>query len=633
MIRSRVASAAGLLLLAWGALAVPAALAQTPSPSPSGSGAAPSPSASSAAPSSSPEAATESLSLLLAAEPSTIAVGGETLLVAQVTNTGTTALAAASVTVELPAELELVSSFPEGSASGGTYTIGLGPLDPGESAVAQVTVRGAVAVAGALVSASATAGSATAADSTSVTVVEGGGGSAGLAVSSRTRGVLTQVGSMVRYEVTVANEGDEDLDDVLVVDVAPHEVDVVSVELVDEVEAVQIGESGGRHDIVWNVGSLPAGSSVTLPWDGRAVAAGDLRAVNSVRGLIGTTETTRSSSESFLATEGPRAVDNPHFEPIEERVVTFVDPPAPASAGRAATQPVVLPLTGVSISRIVFAGILLVFAGMLIALGAGLAPRSSHKVIAAAFLAGLVGAACVSGGDDGSVSGAANGATPRTFGTDDPRDDDTQVKGERIVRGDEGDAGDDATAAPASAPPPATAEPSATPPPPVAPATTTPPPVVAAPATDAAPAADPAPIRMVQIVKTGLEDLPVETQSSRAGDNTVSFGWDEAAGGITFASSGTRFTGDEGSELLTDVAADAGAIVNRITLRNTAEATRLRVPGRLVHEVYDGSRLVARLRSAPLDVVLAPGGEVVARFSYLVPAGDYTVHAAFESTD
>ena len=632
MIRSRVASAAALLLLAWAALWGPAALAQTssPSPSPSGSGAAPSPTGS-ASPSASPAAQTEALALLVSAEPSTVVAGEETVLVAQVTNTGTATLASVSLTLSLPEELELVSSFPDGTGTGDAYTIALGPLDAGESAVAQATALALTPAPAARVLATATGGTAAAEGSVPVEVVVEGGGTGGLTVESRARRVLSQVGEMVHYDVTVSNEGVADLEDSLVVDVAPMEIDVVSVDLVDEVEAVQIGESGGRHDIVWNVGSLPAGSSVTLPWDGRAVRAGDLKAVNSVRGLVGTTEATRSASESFLAEEGPQAVANPHFEPIEERVVTFVDPPPSDPDARAATQPgVVLPLTGVSISRLVVGAVLLLFGGLLLLVGARLAPRASRKAIIATVLVGLAGAACVSGGGD-DPTGAAGRVTPRTFGTDDPRDDEeARVKGERIVRGEDEDEDPPATPAPTPVPP-ATPAPSATPAPPVAPATATPPPVVAAPATGAAPAPDPAPLRVVRVVETTLEDLPVQTQGSRTGNNTVSFGWDEAAGGITSATSGTRFVRDGSSDLFTDLTAEDGTVVNRITLRNLEEATRLRVHGRLVHEVYEGTRLVARLRSEPLDVVLAPGGQVSASFSFLVPTGQYTVQAAFES--
>jgi hypothetical protein len=72
--------------------------------------------------------------------------------------------------------------------------------------------------------------------------------------------------------------------------------------------------------------------------------------------------------------------------------------------------------------------------------------------------------------------------------------------------------------------------------------------------------------------------------------------------------------------------------VNRLTLTNTHDDVRLEVKGRLVHDLYSGSRRVARLRSAPIDEVLAPGGSVVARFSYLVPTGDYVVVARFESS-
>ena len=623
MTRSRVGAAAAVLLLAWAALLVPAAVAQTPSPapSPSGSGAA-SPSASAASPSTAPTR--ESLALLLSAEPATIETGSETVLVAQLTNTGSDTVDEATLEVTLPRELELVSAFPApASTSGDTLSFALGPLDPSDSSVVQITVRGTEVVEVTTVAATASAGDAAASDEVDVSVVVTGGGPAGLVVESRTEGVLTQVGSMMRYVVTVTNEGDEDLENVLVVDLAPEEVEVVSVDIVDEVEAVQIGESRGRYDIVWNLGSLPAGSSVDLPWDGKATRPGDLTAVNSVRGLLGQTETVRSTSRSFLADEGPRDVENPRFEPIEKRVVTFVDPPPPPAQGRAETQPtVVLPFTGASLDRFVFAGIMLVVGGLLVMGGVRLASGASGRAFAGAVLAGLVLAACVGGGDGGQTP---KGAAPRTSATADP-----QVKGERIVRGEEDE---ESTAAPtrtpeATPPAPPTAPPATATP--VAPPATSAPPVVAAPTAPPTDAPDPEPVRVVEVVHIGLADLPVQTLESRGGDNTVSFGWDEAAG-ITSATSGTRFVRGRGSELETDLTAGDGAIVNRLTLTNTHDAARLEVRGRLVHEVYSGGGLVARLRSAPIDVVLAPGGSVVARFSYLVPTGDYTVEASLES--
>jgi uncharacterized repeat protein (TIGR01451 family) len=622
----RIASAAAVLLCASAGLLGSVASAQTPSPSPSAG--SPSSPATSVAPSASAPAE-QGLALLVSAEPATVVLGDRTMLVAQVTNTGSGETAATSLTVTLPPELELESSFPPATSGvGRTYTFELGALDPGASVVVQLTATGAAVVDEAVVAAAAAAGGATAHASTAVSVTDGAAPE-GLAVSSRTRGVLTQVGSMLRYEVVVSNDGEADLENVLVVDVAPAEVQVVSVDIVDEVEAVQIGQSGGRHDIVWNVGSLPAGASVELPWDGRVARPGDLRAVNSVRGLLGTTEATRGRSESFLAAEGPRELANPPFEPIEDRVVTFVAPPPGEAAPRSATQPgAVLPFTGAAPWQIVRAGALLVLGGLLLVLGTRLS-REPRKALIAALLAGLVGVACVSANEE---SGDAAGpvTSPRTAVTDDPRDEEeTRVKGERIVRG-EGDAGAE-TAAPTDAPaatPPPTAPPATGPPTTVAP-TATPPPVVAAPT--APPPADAGPVRVVRVVRTELEDLPVEDLESRDGDNTISFGWDEAAG-ITSASSGTRFVRGGGSELFTDLSEEEGRISNRMTLRNTAEAARLRVRGRLVHEVYQGARLVARLRSDPIDVVLAPGGEVAARFSYLLPTGDYTVQAAFVSS-
>ncbi|MDQ3958243.1 MAG: DUF11 domain-containing protein, partial [Actinomycetota bacterium] len=313
MARSRIALAVVFLALALAVLVVPAG-AQTPAPSPSASGSASaSPSASptaASASSSSPAEQTESLAVLLSAEPRTLGIDREGTVVAQVSNTGNTTIDAVLLDVTLPAEVEFVSSFPSSSGSSGrTRSFSLGPLDPGESAVAQITIRGTSAVTDAPVTARVAGDTATAEASALLSVVEGAEPD-GLEVTSRSRQVLAQVGSMVHFEVTVSNEGDEDLDGVLVVDVAPREIDVFSVDLVDEVEAVQIGESGGRHDIVWNVGSLPAGSSVTLPWDGEAVRAGDLHAVNSVRGLLGTSEAARGRSDTFLAAEGPRDVEN-----------------------------------------------------------------------------------------------------------------------------------------------------------------------------------------------------------------------------------------------------------------------------------------------------------------------------------
>ena len=378
MIRTREASAAALLLVSLGALLLPAvAGAQTPSPSPSPSG-----SASASAPAASPSASSEpeqvSLALLLSAEPETIEVGHETVLVAQVTNTGSAEADRVTLDVAIPRELEVVASFPEGTRADGTHSFEVGPLEPGDSVVVQITARGIDVTPGAIVDAVVTAGDVTLSDSVPVQVVVTAL-PGGLAVTSRAERVLSQVGSMMRYVVTVTNDGSEDLDDVLVVDLAPQELEVVSVDIVDAVEAVQIGESRGRFDIVWNVGSLPAGASVELPWDGRAIRAGDLTAVNSVRGLLGQTETVRSTSRSFLANEGARDVANPPFEPIEKKVVRFVDPPTgPSPEARAATQPgdVVLPLTGISLSRLAVAALLFTLGGAFLLAGARLAPAA-----------------------------------------------------------------------------------------------------------------------------------------------------------------------------------------------------------------------------------------------------------------
>ncbi|MDQ3953744.1 MAG: hypothetical protein M3279_12415, partial [Actinomycetota bacterium] len=148
MTRSRIASAAALVLLALAVLLAPGAGAQTPSPSASGS-----PSAEPSGTTSSPaaEPARESLALLLSAEPATLEVGDETLLAAQLTNTGNVTVDA-GLAVELPAELELVDAFPAPASSDGTtHTFALGPVDAADSVVVQLTARGTAVVAEATV--------------------------------------------------------------------------------------------------------------------------------------------------------------------------------------------------------------------------------------------------------------------------------------------------------------------------------------------------------------------------------------------------------------------------------------------------------------------------------------------------
>lgn len=620
MIRSRVAPAATLLVLVWTALVVPALAQTSPAPSPSASGSiAPSVTAGGGAPSpSASTVAADSLRVLLSAQPGTMDLDEEGTIVAQVVNTGTTSVRG-SLDVTLPAELAFVSAFPSATGGGGaTHSFDLGDLDAGDSAVVQVVVRGTAAVPAALVTATARGGSAESRASLEVPVVVASG-TDGLEVSSRSRRVLTQVGSMLHYEVTVANDGASDLENVFVVNVAPSEVDVFSVDIVDEVEAVQIGESGGRHDIVWNVGTLTAGESVTLPWDGHAARSGDLRAVNDVRGLLGSKETARARSESFLGASRPGGVSNPPFEPLKKRIVTFEDPPPPPRAAAAMTQtaPGVLPFTGTSPTRLVTSAFLFIAGGLLLLVGAHLAPAASRRAVAGAVLAGLVGAACVSATTDDPQGAAPTASSEASPG-------DARVKGERITRGDE----EEETPAPTDAPTPA---PSGSPEPAAPPATLPPPPSVVAAPTATAPPVDSAPVRVVRVVRIGVDDLEIDTLDSRPGDNTISFGWDEGAGAITGATSGVRLVGGVSSELLTDLGTESGSIVNVETLRNTAEDRRLHVDGRLVHEVFEDGRLVATLRSERLDVILAPGGLVEAEFSYLLPTGHYVVQASFES--
>jgi len=136
--------------------------------------------------------------------------------------------------------------------------------------------------------------------------------------------------------------------------------------------------------------------------------------------------------------------------------------------------------------------------------------------------------------------------------------------------------------------------------------------------------------RRRQRVVVTAQDLPSDSLGATPADNTIDFGWDEVARRVTHAQSGRVLLSGATAELLVDVALEGDSLDSTATLRNTSEDRRLLVRGRLVLEIFDEDNLIAQLHSEHLDVVLTPGGELTAEFSFLLPNGEYQLAGRFE---
>ena len=143
------------------------------------------------------------------------------------------------------------------------------------------------------------------------------------------------------------------------------------------------------------------------------------------------------------------------------------------------------------------------------------------------------------------------------------------------------------------------------------------------------PSVPPEPVAVVESVTIGLEDLALDTLASRPGDNSISYEWDEASRSLPAAASSITRVADTNVEMLTSLSVQDGAIRVLVAIRNTSSGRRVAVKGHIVHEVEGAGGSGASLRSPALDETLAPGGEAVARFSYLLPSGNYGASARF----
>jgi uncharacterized repeat protein (TIGR01451 family) len=584
------------------------------------------------------------LSLSLSAAPEEISVGERTTVTAEVTNTGDEPAPDVHLDVVLPGELLFISATPNEDAlqeDPGSTTVGFdfGELAPGESATASV-VGEAAGETGEVSQITGTASSEdlVVEDSTSVTVNDAG--ESALAVQTGSQGLLTPVGNTIVFSVTVSNTGPQPLEEVVVVDIAPREVDVLPpAKLPKGVDAMQVGSSGELQDIVWIIDKLPTGKTLDLSWQGIVDSAGDLAAVNSVTATADNSDKASAQTKAYLAQPGGASTSNPPVEPKTKRIVTrrqvVVRPPiqerpatAPSTPGTTASGET-LPFTGVDPSAIALVALGLVMTGiaLLVIARRGAQARRLTSVL---LLALLIGTACVS--NDGDPS-AAPEISPRVKGRQiergdlgngpeadqDAQDEDsdggqdpdgTDDRGPADEGDDEGDGDADDTDSPdadSEELPDDLDE-------------------------DLAGPTSPAPpeVRTVTTVRTvtiGEADLPVVPLTTFSGGDALSFGWNDGSTSITQASSASSAAPNDVARLATSISPSGNGMRVTVTLINPSSSRRLAVEGRLALQV--GGEV---LRGPGTDVTLNPNGEVSRSFTFRLPSGNYTARPSFSAS-
>lgn len=405
--------------------------------------------------------------------------------------------------------------------------------------------------------------------------------------------LLVEVGGTFRYTVTVRNTSDEPLDGVIVVDEVAPEVDVVSVPISDEVDAVQLGRSPLGEDIVWNVGHMQAGEEITLEWTARATSAGDLTAVNEVRAEAEKTPSRSASSTTFLASdEGVRAA-NPPAAPVTKKVVVLgtrlVRAPASSSEG------VALPVTGMDVLPYLMLAAALIGCGLFLSSRV----RRRSRVAVGAIVAILLLSACV------SSSPQDEAAEPRADEVTEPEPKPSdRVLGKRLTRSPEEAAQDEAGADDVTE---ATDE-----------------------VAEATPEFVTEEFREVKTVVVPPEELVSGPLASRDGDNQMTFDWDLDTRTIPTAASSVVFYPEATTELMTSLEVQGDALSVVVTLTNTSDEP-IDVSGKLVHIVSGADGEIAEFTSEPIDMILNPDGDVKAEFSYLLPTGSYSSTSGFRA--
>lgn len=572
-----------------------------PEPSPR-----PSPTPTSSPKAASDAGATDTVDVSFSASPTSIAVNETSTLEVTLTNRGSTTTGEAEVLVDLPAHLQLVSSEPQASGSD-PLRIVLAGLAPGRSASAGLVVV-AVDPDGdhRPVRFAVTIDAETSRHELFVSVDEADPSRLSLAQSSP---LLIQVGDTAPFSATLSNNTEAPMQDVVVVaEIAP-ELDVAGVTPIKEADAIQLGASQGREDIVWIFDSLAPGQEVKLTWTARAVVPGDLEAGNVVEATLQGEPAASSRQDTYLGyvrgvrTERPAAP----APLVRERLVTKL---VPVSAEVAPSLGGVLPVTGWSPTLLGIGGALLIALGA-ISLWVSRGPRSRRLALVLLAAVSLTGAACVS--DDpspGSDVGPGAVTSPSPEGSDaedDEEQEDDEVLGLRIDRSDD-DSGTGGPGAGSSQDAESSRDAGTFP--------------------EAVPQIVYEEVTEVISIVVPVSELPVESLGARDGDNDLSFSWAPDSNDLQATSSRT-LSRDAREEILVALSSEGGRLLATVMVANLADDRRLRVDGRLALEIVAADGRTSALTSDPIHVVLEPGASTTADLAFSLPSGSYAAKGAF----
>jgi uncharacterized repeat protein (TIGR01451 family) len=623
----------------------------SPSPEPTESPApAPDPTETITEPSPSPTTAVphevslaEDLTLALAAAPIELMPGDATTITARIENPSDAKAEKIDVTLLLPNGLTFVSANPSAddvsARLGGTAVVfnsldvdAGGSIAPTIHAAVEPDAKKSLTVSGEVVW--------TGGQASDQAALEIGTPGSTIKLTTSGGGFLKQVGGQIDYDISVKNTGDEVANDVTLINLVPSEVHVTGAGLAPGVDAVQVGNSGGKEDVVWVIDELPAGETIKVNYTGTIESPGDLEAFSKTR--VVSTNAGRASSEerTYLADAGGEGSDNPTYEEREKRITRHKVVRTPLVRKRVATEPDApgssgsgeLPFTGVDPLGTVLLGMALIALGMVVVHATSV--NTDRRRIAVGSLAlVLVAGACMSNGgdeveprvlgtqltrspdpapaeDDGPTE--ADTDTGPVDGDDDPSDpadsdDDTDEGDDNGPTGDGSDGQDDADEGIGDDSSGDGSE------------TTT----VLVPG-------DPITTfeEDVDFVTITGDDLPVRALGSAEG-STMTFGWNDSSSSITQVISSNSLV--EGiADLSAQISPAGPGMKLTVSITNAAEATVLGLDGTLALELDAGG--THTLKSEPVDVELNPGGASSASFSFRLPSGSYSARAVFLSS-
>ena len=178
-----------------------------------------------------------------------------------VTNAGNSVASGVTLTDDLPSGLQFVSSTPEPTSSTATSaTWNLGDLEPGDSATITMTLS-ATAVGDQINRATAISREGFTGQSQSTTAVIPGSLSL-----SKTAPSQVDLGDSLTYNITLSNDGQGSLTNIVVTDTLPDGVSLAS---------APGATSGAAVPIQWNIARLDAGDSQSFTVNATAQSAGD----------------------------------------------------------------------------------------------------------------------------------------------------------------------------------------------------------------------------------------------------------------------------------------------------------------------------------------------------------------------